>query len=631
MSNVSGAGKDSEAQAFLRLLEFLKLSRGFDFSGYKVSSLMRRMQKRMQDVGVADYNAYIDYLEVRPDEFEPLFNTVLINVTSFFRDPPSWQYVAEQILPRILEAKRPDEPVRCWSAGCASGEEAYTLAILLCEAIGESSFRQRVKVYATDADEDALATARLGSYAPAQVQGVSKELLDKYFDRNGERHVFRPDLRRCIIFGRHDLMQDAAISHLDLLICRNTLMYFNAEAQARILSRFHFALNHNGYLFLGRAETLLTHTNSFRPVDLKRRIFQRTTTMSLRDRLLATTQTAKAPDIQLSPRHLRLREAAFEHSPVAQVIVDRKGQIAMVSDKAARIFGLGADDVGRMLKDLELSYKPVELRSQLEAAYSSRSASTLRDIEFRSPGSNESRFLEVQVTPLFDHGGGLLGASICFLDLTLPHQLKTELERANQELETAYEELQSANEELETTNEELQSTIEELETTNEELQSANEELETMNEELQSTNEALRSINEQLHDGTLELDQVNRHLRSILGSLTSAVVVVDDELKVEIWSDKAQDLWGLRNEEVLGQSFTGLDIGLPVQELQNPIKATLRQSAVREVVVDGVNRRGRPVRCRVVCTPLNDGRPHAGVILMIEELRPGEGADGASPS
>ena len=288
MSDASGAAKDSEAQSFLRLLEFLKLTRGFDFSGYKVSSLMRRVRKRMQDMGATDYNAYIDYLEVRPDEFEPLFNTVLINVTSFFRDPPAWQYLAEHVLPRILEPKRSDEPVLCWSAGCASGEEAYSLAILLCEALGDQGFRQRVKIYATDADEEALTTARQGSYMPAQVQGVSRELLEKYFDRNGERHTFRPDLRRCLIFGRHDLMQDAAISHLDLLVCRNTLMYFNAEAQARILSRFHFALNPSGYLFLGRAETLLTHSNSFRPVDLKRRIFQRTSTMTLRDRLLAT-------------------------------------------------------------------------------------------------------------------------------------------------------------------------------------------------------------------------------------------------------------------------------------------------------------------------------------------------------
>jgi two-component system, chemotaxis family, CheB/CheR fusion protein len=627
---VSDPEPDSRAQDFLRLIDYLKSTRGFDFSGYKVPSLMRRVQKRMHDLDLPNYAAYIDYLEVHPDEFEPLFNTVLINVTAFFRDPPAWEYLAEHVLPRILEHKRPDDRVRCWSAGCASGEEAYTLAILLAEALGEHGFRHRVKIYATDADDEALNVARQGSYTAAQVHGVSPEMLAKYFERNGERYVFRSDLRRCLIFGRHNLVQDAAISHLDLLICRNTLMYFNAEAQERILARFHFALNPVGYLFLGRAETLLTHSNNFRPVDLKRRIFQRTAAASLRDRLLATTPVAVLPEAPPPvPRHLRLREAAFEFSPLAQIVVDRRGQVVAVSEKAGRLFGLGPGDVGRPLQDLEISYRPAELRSQIETAYAARTSVTLRDVEFGPAGSVENRFFEVQITPLFEAGAGPLGVSISFQDLTVARQLRAELERANQELETAYEELQSANEELETTNEELQSTIEELETTNEELQSANEELETMNEELQSTNEELRTMNEQLHQGSSELDLANRHLRSILASLSSAVVVLDEDAKVEIWSDKAQELWGLRSDEVLGQLFTGLDMGLPVQELRGPIQSVLRYGSGHEVVLDAINRRGRPVRCQVVCTPLGDSRPSDGVILLIDELRTGDGAAGAN--
>ena len=243
-----------EGGDFVRLLDYLKVSRGFDFSGYKISSLIRRVQKRMQQVGVSEYGAYLDYLEVHPDEFAPLFNTVLINVTAFFRDAPAWQGLAEQVLPRILEEKPPDEPIRCWSAGCASGEEAYSVAMLLAEALGEHEYRRRVKIYATDADEEALSTARQGSYPEACAKDVPPELLARYFEKSNDRYVFRPDLRRSLIFGRHDLVQDAAISRIDLLICRNTLMYFNAETQARILARFHFALHRNGYLFLGRAE-----------------------------------------------------------------------------------------------------------------------------------------------------------------------------------------------------------------------------------------------------------------------------------------------------------------------------------------------------------------------------------------
>ncbi len=160
-----------------------------------------------------------------------------------------------------------------WSAGCASGEETYSLAILLAEALGAETFRQRVKIYATDVDEDALNQARQAAYTDKDLRTVAADLRERYFEANGDRYVFRPDLRRSIIFGRHDLFQDAPISRLDLLVCRNTLMYFNAEAQHRILARFHFALNEDAYLFLGKAEMLLTHANLFSPVDLRHRIF----------------------------------------------------------------------------------------------------------------------------------------------------------------------------------------------------------------------------------------------------------------------------------------------------------------------------------------------------------------------
>ena len=611
---------ESPASDFVRLLDYLKSSRGFDFSGYKLSSLIRRVQKRMQQVGIASYADYVDYLEVHPDEFLPLFNTVLINVTAFFRDPPAWQVLAGKIVPQILEAKTAEAPIRCWSAGCASGEEAYTLAIVLAEALGEEGLRQRVKIYATDVDEEALAQARQGSYAASHLEDVPEELRARYFEPAGDRYVFRPDLRRSLIFGRHDLVQDAAISHIDLLVCRNTLMYFNSEAQAKILARFHFALNRTGFLFLGKAETLLTHGNNFRPEDLKVRIFQRTGTATLRDRLLALAPGAAGPaEARVASQPMRVREAACDAGPTAQIAVDRKGHLVLANERARRLFNLAPTDFGRLLQDLEISYRPVELRSHIDAASTSRLAIVLKDVEWR-PVGGEVRSLEIHVTPLMDAAGLLLGAAVAFLDQTLQSRLHSDLERANQELETAYEELQSANEELETTNEELQSTIEELETTNEELQSANEELETMNEELQSTNEELRAMNDQVQQRSEELRLVNTHLHAILGGLRAAVVVLGPKLEVEVWSDKAQELWGLRSDEVQGRPFLGLDIGLPVAALQEPMRQCLDGSPQGvEVTLDGVNRRGRTVRCRVTCTPLNGVAPGApGVILLMEE-------------
>ena len=271
------------------LLDYLRRSRGFDFTGYKRTSLSRRVQKRMQDVGADTYLSYLDLLEVDPDEFTQLFNTILLNVTSFFRDPPTWDYLSGEVMPQLAAAKGADEPIRIWSAGCASGEEAYTLAMVAAEAIGAEAVRERVKIYATDVDEEALTQARQARYDARRVEGVPPELLERYFERSGDEYVFSKDLRRSVIFGRHDLIQDAPISRIDLLVCRNTLMYLNSETQARVLARFSFALREGGYLLLGKAEMLLAHSNVFTSMDLKRRVFRKVPGATLRERLLVLT------------------------------------------------------------------------------------------------------------------------------------------------------------------------------------------------------------------------------------------------------------------------------------------------------------------------------------------------------
>jgi chemotaxis methyl-accepting protein methylase len=246
--------------SFEALLAHLKEARAFDFTGYKRSSLVRRVDRRVNQVGAADYLEYLDYLQVHPDEFTALFNTILINVTGFFRDPDAWEFLRTESLPKLLSSRRTDAPIRIWSAGCASGEEAYTLAITLAELVGPQEFAERVKIYATDVDDEGLVQARQGAYGDRAVAGVPPELLERYFEKANNKFIFRKDLRRSVIFGRNDLVQDAPISRIDLLVCRNTLMYFNAETQARILARFHFALADHGLLFLGKAEMLLSHT-----------------------------------------------------------------------------------------------------------------------------------------------------------------------------------------------------------------------------------------------------------------------------------------------------------------------------------------------------------------------------------
>ena len=610
-------------ETFEELLQHLKEARGFDFTGYKRTSLRRRVERRMQDVGVSSYEDYQDHLAVHPHEFTLLFNTILINVTEYFRDREAWDVLRDRFLPELLAA-RPEGPLRFWSAGSAAGQEAYSLAILLVEALGVEAFRSRVKVYATDIDEEALAQARTATYSDRELKGVTKEQLERYFQPTNGRYAFRKDLRRSVVFGRNDLVQDAPISRLDLIVCRNTLMYFNAETQANVLKRFAFALNPAGLLFLGKAEMLLTSPPLFAPADTRRRFFRRADV----PRQQLSPGGAPAPGDAEQAGLQQLRDLAWANGPAAQVVVDREGRFAASNTRAESLFGLDGQEVGRRFSDLELSYRPVELRSHIELALRERRALSVHEVDWVQPGGQRMR-LEVEVVPVFDSEPRPVGVSVAFFDVSGYRALQDELEFANRQLETAYGELRSTSEELETTNEELQSTIEELETSNEELHSTNEELETMNEELQSMNDELHGGNEELRARGAQAVELNWLLERILTSLGTAVVVVDRDGRVRVWNRGAEDLWGVRQEEALEEPLVALDIGLSVEHLEPLVDEALsgRRSAAPAgdgLLLDAVDRRGRPLQVRARVLPL-DGDPVAGVILVIEPVR--EGASG----
>jgi two-component system, chemotaxis family, CheB/CheR fusion protein len=610
---------------FELLLDFLKASRSFDFTGYKRSTLTRRVCKRMQTVEVEGFAAYRDYLELHPEEFEALFNTILINVTSFFRDPDAWRVLGEEFIPALLARKAADTPIRVWSAGCASGEEPYTLVMLLAEALGSEAFRERVKVYATDVDGEALVQARQAVYPAEALANLPRGFAERYFEpAAGGRFVFRADLRRQVIFGRHDLVQDAPISHLDMLTCRNVLMYFNSEVQGRILARFHFGLAPGGVLFLGKAEMMRAHGSLFAPANLQARLFHKSGPGTLRERLLLMGRGNGAngggdAEVPLpAAAQLALRDAVLNAFPAAQLTVSPASLLLMANDAARRLFALGPADMGRPLQDLKVSYRPVELRSRIEQVLAERRPVYLSNVEHAGP-DDDARWFDVQLCPL-DGPDGLMGVSVTFFDVTRFTRLQNDVQQANQSLETAYEELQSTNEEMETTNEELQSTIEELETTNEELQSTNEELETMNEELQSTNEELETLNDELQRRTAELNDANAYLSSVLTSLRAAVVVVDRDMLVQVWNRNMEELWGLRADEVRGHPLLHLDIGLPLELLKAPLRGVMDgRTATEDPVLPAVNRRGRAIHCRVAVSPLVSARGEIrGAVIVIEE-------------
>ncbi len=512
---------------FNALLDYLNRSRGLDFGSYKRATLSRRIHRRMRTVAVRSYAAYIDFLEVRPDEFPQLFNTILINVTGFFRDPPVWDFVRTLVTSRLAEREgKPQQPLRVWCAGCASGEEPYTIAIILAEILGATAYAERVKIYATDVDDEALAQARLATYSARVVDSVPEALRDKYFTRLGGDFLLSKEIRRGVIFGRHDLVQDAPISRIDLLSCRNTLMYFNAGAQTRILRRLKFALNEDGAFLLGKAEMLLTHADLFTPIDLQLRFFERTK-KRMRDRMVPQ---------------------------------DHPGVVAN---------DVSVDDRSR------LSYRPAELRSSLGRVKKERRPIHLHEVE-RSFEGGVKTYLDIELIPLLGDGGVVLGIQITFTDITDAHRLHAALRQTNLELESAHEEQQSANEELQ----------------------------TMNDELRQRGE--------------ELVEMSGFMTATLGSMKSGVVVLDKDLLVRAWNERMSEMSGLRADEVAGKAFITLDIGLPIEDLAAAIRASLASDDEGERTLECVNRRGKPIRCRINVTPVKIS-PHRGVTLVVEEL------------
>jgi two-component system, chemotaxis family, CheB/CheR fusion protein len=613
------AEKSPSDPQFESLLRYIQESRGLDFRGYKRTSLKRRITLRMEAVGVEDFGAYQSHLEVHPGEFEDLLNTVLINVTSFFRDPEAWEVLKTEVVPQIVAEAGSERAIRIWSVGCASGEEPYSIAMLFAEALGVRDCCDRVKIYATDLDEEALRAARQATYSARDVECVPPDLLGKYFDRTNHHYVFSRDLRKCVIFGRHNVVRDAPISRIDLLVCRNLLIYLEAETQDVVLPRLHYALAPDGFLFLGKAETQLARSALFKPVEMKHRIFVKVP-QEWRRTVGGGLASARDFRAEAPVPHARLLEAVLNEAAAAYLVVDEAGVVSLANVAARHLLSVGEADIGRPFQDLPISYRPLELRGPIDEAMRERRAIRLEHQEYHQSQTEIIR-LTIEIRPLFRQEGSVYAVLLSFTNTTQIYAIQRELETAQENLEQSIEELQSANEELETTNEELQSTNEELETTNEELQSTNEELETINEEARSSNEEMESHNEELRIQAEQAVSYKTYLESVLRSMNIGVIVIDEKHIIQSWNRWSENAWGLRAEEVIGTSFDALDIGFPTHLLRDSLMTVQSgRKPLAEQVLEGVDRRGRPILCRVRVAPLaDDDADAAGVVIAFEDI------------
>lgn len=398
---------------FEALLYYLKHERGCDLTGYKRSTLMRRFEHRMRSINIDSYDSYLHYLQSHSEEYQTLLEDVRINVTCFFRDSDAWSYLASDIIPRIIGNKQSDEPIRVWSAGCASGEEIYSLLILLAENLGIDSCLQRVQCYATDADEGAIKQARQGTYSDREIAEISPDWVEKYFELTEQGYVFHPKLRRLIIFAKHDLEKNAPISKIDLLLCRNVLIYFHQEAQISILIRFHFALKQTGFLFLGKSETLVNRKQIFTPVHPLYKIYAKGSKLELEDHIVINPKFYKQQSSDSLSIQNHFWQAAFESSPVAQFAIDYNGRLVAANERANLLFELTVDDLNCPFQQIEPG-KLIISHCFTQTFYRSRCPVTLKDVEHHT--SRSTKYFDVAIVPVFNSQTSLLGSVLTFVE-----------------------------------------------------------------------------------------------------------------------------------------------------------------------------------------------------------------------
>src|SRR5262245_38797441 len=391
---------------FRALLEKLSSQYNFDFREYKEASLARRIRNRMAQARVDSYGVYARYLDENPEERVALFNAILINVTDFFRDPDAWTTLDADVFPRLLADAAGSRSIRIWCAGCSSGEEPYSVAMLLAERLGDNAGNYSIKIYGTDIDEDALTTARHALYRLDQIKNVPERLVERYFTRDGQLYRFRRDIRRWCIFGSHNLTQAPPLSHIDLLICRNVLIYFTAELQERILNRFHYSIREDGYLFLGRSESLLARSRQFTPVHLKWRIFRRMPSAA-RQAAAVLPEAGSAPQVVVTARAETTAPAArmqraLEALPAAVMVIDMTDTILSWNPAAETMFDIPiASALARKFRDLDVSYRVEGLRARIEDVKARHAVSRMDDVTF-TRRNGDVIHADVTISPLFE-------------------------------------------------------------------------------------------------------------------------------------------------------------------------------------------------------------------------------------
>jgi two-component system CheB/CheR fusion protein len=590
---------ETDEDALREVLAILRARTGNDFSSYKRSTVLRRITRRLQVNAVEDIRTYAVLLRERPSEAQELLNDMIISVTNFFRDSEAFNVLEQEVVPRLFENKEEGDQVRVWVSGCATGDEAYSLAILLCEHAERLSRRPSIQVFATDIDQDSINRAREGLFPESISADVSPERLKRFFTRENEFYRVKTEVRESVLFAPHNILRDPPFSRLDLISCRNVLIYLNREAQERVLELFHFALRPEGYLFLGVSESADTSGGLFTPVDKKLRLFKRRDVASAvhylpslptpgRWEVKRVERASEAPKIaSFGDLHYQLLE---NYAPPS-VLVNAEYDIVHLSETAGRFLRFAGGEPSRNLIKAVHPDLRLELRSALlgvargknsgetrQARIGLDGQSRLVKVHVHRPDQPESAqgFLLVlfeEVVPPADaplDGQPAAAASGEALE-PLVRQLEEELQRTKTQLRSTIEQYETSTEELKASNEELQAI-------NEELRSTTEELETSKEELQSLNEEMRTVNHELKDKVDELGRANADLQNLLSATDIATVFLDRDLRIDRYTPSVQQLFNIIPSD-MARPLAHVTHGLEYDDMQEDA-ARVQQTLAR---------------------------------------------------
>jgi two-component system CheB/CheR fusion protein len=559
-----------------RIIAHLRVRTGHDFSKYKRSTIVRRIARRMQVNRTDELKAYYELMRESSAEVQALLSDLLISVTTFFRDKEAFETFAK-LLPDVFRLKGTGQSIRVWVAGCATGEEAYSIGILLLEEASRHEVRPHIQVFATDLDVRALATGREGRYPIAIEADVSEPRLRRFFSREGQHYRVRQELRDIILFALHDLMKDPPFSHVDLVSCRNVLIYLDRELQEQVCNTFQYALTPGGYLFLGSAETAENPPGLFRNVDRHARIYQSTLIPGDRPHLLPRLlgpiriREQTLPLIQNVSPTAALSEAAAHRRAIEQIappsiLVDEAHRVLHLSDNAGRYLLPSGGQLSADVTDLVRPEFRFELRSALHRAFEHRQP--VLSLPVRAHLNGRTYPIQLSVKPL-QESGEWRRAVILFIEGeavgesdTSEQQITDEtVRRLKEELELTQQRLRTMREESDASNEELRASNEELQSINEEYRSTSEELETSKEELQSINEELSTVNSELKSKLEVISRANSDLQNLLAATDFGTLFLDSSLNIKRFTDPVRDLF----------SVTVIDEGRPITDFAHQLE------------------------------------------------------------